>query len=61
MKNTEKWIILKNKEGGMELKPYSDPKDFEILEEFDNFTEAKEAFNFYCHILLSKFGHNMNY
>jgi len=55
------WVITKGTDGGMELKPFENSKGFEIIEEFESFNEAKEAFNFYCYLLLPRFGQNMNF
>lgn len=61
METNQKWTIVRGKDGGMELKTFENSKGLEIIEEFDTFSEAKEAFNFYCYLLLTKFGQNMNF
>jgi hypothetical protein len=61
METNGRWVIVKNNNGDMELKPFENSKDLEVIEEFEKFSEAKEAFNFYLYILLPKFGQNMNF
>lgn len=61
MENKSSWVILRDSNGGLELKTIESSKDREIIEEFDTFEEAKVAFNFYCYLLISKFGQNMNF
>lgn len=55
------WAIIRDSNGGLELKPYKESMDNELIEKFDSFSEAKLAFNFYCYLLISKFGQNMNF
>jgi len=61
MENKSTWVILRDSNGGLELKPIEEREDKNVIEEFDTFDEAKIAFNFYLYLLISKFGQNMNF
>ena len=55
------WAILRDSNGGLELKSIGESEDGNVIEKFDTFEEAKIAFNFYLYLLISKFGQNMNF
>jgi len=61
MEISSEWVIIRDTNGGLQLKPTGNPEGNQVVEEFETYEEAKIAFNFYLHLLIPKFGQNMNF